>query len=82
MIIDSFVILDSNDISPKVLNTPPTAVHHFIIVLRISNAIVRAKKGEDRIGGYILAKVTEMQRDGRLQLPIRPSVLPEYLDGR
>ncbi len=53
-----------------------------IIDLRINNAIVRVKKGEDWTAEYIPAKETEKQPGGRFRLPVRPSTRPEYLDGR
>ena len=52
------------------------------IDLRINNAIVRVKKGEDWTAEYIPAKETEKQPGGRFRLPVRPSTRPEYLDGR
>ncbi len=48
--------------------SPPT----LVIDLRISNAIVMVKKGEARIGGYMLAKATERQPNSRSHLIIHP----------
>ena len=56
-------------------------IHHTIDV-RINNATVRVKKGEDRTAEYIRAKETEKQPGGRFRLIGRPSTRPEYLDGR
>ena len=53
-----------------------------IIVLRISNAIIRVKKGVDRIVEYILARESEKQPSRRSRLIIHPSARPEYRDGR
>ena len=52
------------------------------IDLRINNAIVRVKKGEDRTAEYIPAKETEKKSSSRSRLPVHPSTRPEYLDGR
>ena len=52
------------------------------IVLRISNAIIRVKKGVDRIVEYIPAGEAEKQPSRRSRLIIHPSAPPEYRDGR
>ena len=49
---------------------------------RISNAIVRVKKGAVQIAGCIRAREAEKQPSSRSHLIIHPSVRPEYLDGR
>ncbi len=59
-----------------------TTGHSVIIDIRINNAIVRVKKGEDWTAEYSLAKETEKQPGGRFRLPVRPSTRSEYLDGR
>src|SRR5271157_4629628 len=53
-----------------------------IIGRRISNAIVRVKKGVDRIAEYIPAREAEKRPSSRSRLIIHPSARPEYRDGR
>ena len=54
----------------------------LLIEIRISNATLKVKKGEDQTVRYIHAKETEKQPGGRFHLPRHPSTRPEYPDGR
>jgi len=53
-----------------------------VIDIRISNAIVRVEKGEDRIAEYNPAKEAEKKPSSRSHLIIHPSARPECRDGR
>ena len=53
-----------------------------VIERRISNAIIRVKKGAVQTVGCIRAREAEKQPSSRSHLIIHPSVRPEYLDGR
>ena len=53
-----------------------------LIDLRISNAIIRVKKGAVQIAVYIPSREAERLPGGKFRLPVRPSTRPEYLDGR
>lgn len=58
------------------------AFHEVFIDFRVNNATVRAKKGANRIVGCRRVKGAERQQGGRFPLPVHPSTLPGYLDGR
>ncbi len=54
----------------------------YPIEIRISNAIVRVKKGAAQIAGCIRARETERKLGGRFRLPVHLSIRPEYPDAR
>ena len=50
------------------------------IDIRISNAIVRVKKGAVQLAGCNRARETERKPGSRFRLPVHPSIRPEYPD--